>query len=181
MVGDGFSLQQWDVGSDPAEAASWRLSSFENGSPGVLPAADPLTFEAWWEASFSAEQIGDPEVSGMFADPDRDGRVNLIEFGFAGHPWEPESGPLVRVAVEAIEVDGAERRYLTLTFDRREAVDLGFALQVSAGLGDWETLPLFRVRGNIDAGTGIETLTVRAKEPVAEAVDGMAVRIRVSR
>jgi len=180
--GKGFSLQQKELGSDPASPASWRLSTFENGTPGTVPSPDAVTSEAWRGLHFTAAELAQPQISGMSADPDCDGLSNLIEFGFATNPSKAEAGALFRIEIETIEVDDVPNRYLTITFDRPADSDLQYALQMSSDLSDWKTRPLIRVRSGADPATQIETITVREKQPMPEAGgDGRTqIRIRIT-
>ena len=177
--GNGFTLQQKGLDSDPSYAEGWSLSTFENGTPGTLPILDPLTFLEWQLLHFTAGEIAQPEVSGMFADPDRDQRSNLLEFGLAGNPLVNESGELPQFEVESIELDGVVERYFTLTFDRPVGSELRYALLKSSKLSDWRSRPLIRVRSSVNLATQVETLTVRESQPIA--VEDVYFRIQVSR
>ena len=155
------------------------MSTFKNGTPGTLPILDPLTFLEWQLLHFTAGEIAQPEVSGMFADPDRDQRSNLLEFGLAGNPLVNESGELPQFEVESIELDGVVERYFTLTFDRPVGSELRYALLKSSKLSDWRSRPLIRVRSSVNLATQVETLTVRESQPIA--VEDVYFRIQVSR
>ena len=180
--GGGFTLQQTALESDPAMPASWRLSSFENGTPGSLPPPDALTAEGWRELQFTAAELTQEQISGMSSDPDWDGLSNLLEFGLARLPLEAEAKAPFQVEVEVIEVAGIPQPFLTLSFDRPVNSGLQYALQKSTDLSDWKTLPLIRVRASVDAATQIESITVREKQPMAQSdLEGCTqLRIRVS-
>jgi hypothetical protein len=164
--GDGFSLQLRDVLDDPSLASNWLFSALENGTPGVVSMEDPLTFEEWQEANFSLEELTQEEISGLFADPDRDGFSNLLEFGFGSLPLLSSSVPLMAHAIENLNVNGVSGRFATLTFERPVGSELRYALQTSSDLAAWESRPLTILRSNTELGSGIETLTVRASEPL---------------
>ena len=165
--GDGFSLELNELDSDPAAAANWRLSSFENGTPGSVRSADALTAEEWQELQFTVAELSRPEVSDLSSDPDSDGLCNLLEFGLNTLPLKAEATPF-RSEIEVIEVSGVPQSYLTVTFDRPANSELRYALQTSPNIGEWKTRPMIGVRSSIDPETQIETLTVRERQPVAE-------------
>ncbi len=159
--------------------ASWRLSSFENGTPGSLPPPDALTAEGWRELHFTAAELAQAQISGMSSDPDWDGLSNLLEFGLARRPLEAEAKAPFQVAVEVIEVAGVPHHFLTLSFDRPVNSELQYALQKSSDLSDWKTLPLIRVRASVDAATQIESITVREKQPMPQPGLAGSIQMRI--
>ncbi len=64
----------------------------------VLPAvvwpgdARAITFTEWQESQFSPAEMASPAVSARSADPDNDGRTNLLEFALGTDPKMAESG-----------------------------------------------------------------------------------------
>lgn len=177
--GNGFSLQQKDRESDPSLAVNWRLSTFENGSPGTLPALDPLTYPEWQILHFSAAEIAQAEVSGALADPEQDGLSNLLEFGLVRNPVENDSGNPVQIALESLEIEGATENYFTLTFQRPVNSELRYALEKSGDLQDWKVRPLIEVRRSVNPATQVETITVRDRAPVS--TEDEHYRIQVTR
>jgi len=177
--GNGFSLQQKNLDSDPSLAANWRPSTFENGSPGVLPSADSLTYPEWLALHFTAAEIAQPEVSGELADPDLDGRANLLEFGLATNPQVKDSGNPIEIAVEPLELDGSTEKYFTLIFERPVNSELRYALEKSSNLQDWNSQPLIEVRRRVNLGTQTETITVRDRDSLS--AEDVQYRIQVAR
>ena len=176
--GKGFTLQQRELSSDPALPASWRLSTFENGTPGSVPSPNALTAEAWRVLNFSAAELTQSQISDLSSDPDRDGFSNLLEFAFAKQPLTAEANPPFQIEIEMI--GGAP--YLTLTFERPANSTLQYVLQKSTDLSDWRTRPLIRVRSSLNPATQIETLTVREKQPMEPTSPngGTQMRIRIA-
>ena len=84
----------------------------------------------WQSNQFTAEQTGDAAISGLLADPDNDGWVNLQEYAFSGNPLGAEThGP------EVVTDDGAPQ--LAITRPSR-ASDLTYTIEQSADLTSWK-------------------------------------------
>ncbi|MGC6467207.1 MAG: CotH kinase family protein [Akkermansiaceae bacterium] len=158
--GDGFSLQQKDLSTDPSLASSWRLSSLENGSPGVLPVSDPLTFEEWQARHFTPAQMAQDDVSGPRADPDGDDLVNLLEFGFGLSPWAADGAVPIEIGFEAEDVEGLSRQITTLTFTRPIDSELRYLVRKSPDLLTWSSLPLIPL-SSLEEAEGFERIKVR--------------------
>lgn len=166
--GKGFTLELNELDSDPAEAANWRLSSFENGTPGWVRSADAGTAEEWQQRQFSAAELAQPEVSDLSSDPDNDGLSNLLEFALNTLPLKADAGTSLRSEIETINVSGVSQDYLTVTFDRPAKSELHYLLQISSDLSDWLNSPMIRVRSSTNPDSQIETLSIRAKQPISE-------------
>ena len=79
---------------------------------------------ARWQAEwFNAAELDDPAVSGLTADPDGDGLVNLIEYAFGTIPLDgsrsPAANGLGLPSFSLVEENGTV--YQTLTYPRRRA------------------------------------------------------------
>ena len=111
----------------------------------------------------------------MFADPDGDGRVNLLEFGLGGRPLERELGSLVESAIEAV----GDELYFTLTFRRPVHSELWYGIERSGDLLEWRSRPLIRVRASVDLEAQMETITVRDRQSLLGG--GFHYRVKVAR
>ena len=139
--GQGRSLERRDLGAYADEVTNWKLSAEDQGSPGratadVDPGPEPeptgMTFAQWQGANFSADQLGSPSLVGPFADPDRDGLVNRVEFALGSHPLE--SG-LIDMTAER------ERDSIEIRFQRRRSLTgVRITLQASTDLKVWQEL-----------------------------------------
>lgn len=90
-----------------------------------------LTLSEWKAARFSPAGLSDPALSGDSADPDGDGRQNLLEYALGGEPLLPDEAPVQAVAGP----DG-----LALNFPERVAAsDLLYHLSESPDLHHWLT------------------------------------------
>lgn len=86
-------------------------------------------FEGWRGYFFSPTDQSNDLVSGPNADPDGDGKDNLMEYATNGLPMTPDSEPLV-----------FENGMLSLTW-ANGVNDLIWELSTSSGLETWETIP----------------------------------------
>ena len=90
-----------------------------------------LTLSEWKATRFSPAGLSDPALSGDSADPDGDGRKNLLEYALGGEPLVPDQAPVQAVAGP----DG-----LALHFPERVvAGDLLYHLSESPDLHHWLT------------------------------------------
>jgi subtilisin family serine protease/subtilisin-like proprotein convertase family protein len=69
--------------SDGADFDAGTLNAFSLEFLGSMPTN---SYDQWLVSEFSAIQILDPDISGENADPDGDGRVNLLEYATGGNP-----------------------------------------------------------------------------------------------
>ncbi|RYD20517.1 MAG: hypothetical protein EOP88_14765 [Verrucomicrobiaceae bacterium] len=131
-------------------------------------------YEDWRTANFSAGELGDPgqeaTLWGRDADPDADGRSNLLEYALGTNPRESDATPVTM----AIETQGD---LLTLTYRKNlEATDVAFQVQKSDDLAEWENVsdePLvtegnFQTRKASVSKTGEPKLMLRLKTVLAE-------------
>ena len=115
---------------------------------GSLP---PESFADWQTAYFTPEQVADPTVAGLTADPDQDGIANLLEFAFNLDPTFAE--PVTMTAATGLrglplirpEAVAANDSRLTVEFVRRTTASgsgLSYTVQfasVLTGSGDdWQ-------------------------------------------
>jgi hypothetical protein len=115
------------------------VTATDNGTPPLMTQAAFLVtvispFEAWRRSSFTPAQLAIPDISDPAADPDRDGVINLREYGFSQNPLAPDSAGLPT----SMEVTIAGEKFLGLRFTRRKApVDIRYRVQTSEDLQTW--------------------------------------------
>lgn len=114
----------------------------------------------------------DPLVSGMDADPDGDGQMNLLEYGFWTNPKIPSAASL-----PTVETFGDN---LVLSFPRVKGVaDLNYAVEVSQDLTSWYSGSAYTEEIlTIDRGE-TEIVKVQDRTPMS-ALERRFMRLRVS-
>ena len=133
-------------------------------------------FGAWQAANFTPLELADSTISGDLADPDGDGRPNLIEFSLGSNPRLPDSsGPTSSL------VTVSTSKYLALTFRRRTpALDLAYTVQNGNSLTAWGTTAVI-VGSPVNNGDGTETVTYRDNIALSAAPGPRFLRVQVQR
>jgi hypothetical protein len=70
----------------------FATGGFDLDAVGVRHVAAVTGYAAWRGARFTVEELADTAVSGDEADPDHDGRVNLLEYALGTEPRDPADG-----------------------------------------------------------------------------------------
>lgn len=136
----------------PTQTGTYQVEVSTAGGSGeyFLSTRPPSGWQLWRLEHFG--QLPDAETSGELDDPDRDWKVNLIEYAFATDPNAPELG-------QAIVTIGG--RSLLLRFPESPAADIAYDLQISndldasgwttiaskAGVGDWSGVQPTTIEG----------------------------------
>ncbi|MFT4546544.1 MAG: hypothetical protein ACI9MB_000487 [Verrucomicrobiales bacterium] len=135
---------------------SWRPSGASGGTPGET--GDPCA--AWLWEHFDEDELADPAIGGIDADPDRDGLSNLLEFALALDPESPQG----ESTVDLVEIDGNYFQSITVEHDKRALL---LRAEVSADLLTWsDTLTDVEIYIASDLKAGIERLTFRDLTPI---------------
>ena len=124
----------------------------------VLEVIEPETlYAAWLARFFSPSKIENGTETGLSADPDGDGRSNLMEFGLGLNPRSPDQSPPIQV------MKGKNPREVLVKFRRRN-LPRGprVVIEQSADLQNWHTIEeLDVVSVEPDEDWGVEVITVR--------------------
>lgn len=160
--GGGASLVTANPNANPApdDPANWRASTYQGGSPGAdEPVVTPITFAQWQPTYFSPAEIGDPNIGGPSADPDRDGLPNVMEFASGSNPRLPDGKNVIGVELEK---DGNAGPFLTLRYRRLTGVQgLQFHGDTAATPDAWTLDGAVPVGAPVKNGDGTETWKLR--------------------
>lgn len=85
---------------------------------------------SWLHEQFDAEARSDADVSGWFADPDRDGSSNLVEYARGTNPYTPDTSP-------ALEIRAEGDSWLVSFLRPAERADIAYFLDISQDLVTW--------------------------------------------
>jgi len=177
----------WDQVSGPAvvtfadPTAAQTTASFSapgtyvlrlTASDGISNVSDTVTIEVitrpieqWRSTVFTPAEQNDPAISAPLADPDNDGRLNVVEYLFDSAPKEPDfSGVL-----DAEIVDG----YLQIRWSERSfAPDVIAIPQRADKIGSpWFSAPELFERTETELG-GVRHITIRDRVPAANRPTG---------
>ncbi len=139
-------------------------------------------FEQWRTQHFTFEQLADPTLSGPDADPDQDGRSNLLEYALGTDPWVADMPAAESFGGAFSPLSG----HLTLTYPRQKAaddliywVDAVESVQPGDPEAVWQTgYDLVGFAGHWDAGSG-DWVTIEDQAPPAK-VPRHLLRLRVT-
>jgi surface-anchored protein len=119
--------------------------------------ASTVSYTAWRDTEFTAQQAADPTIAGTNADPDRDGFTNLQEFAFGGDPLVPDASLLTP------RLQRSGNSWIFTVRQRTNGSGLTISPQASAnlqtGLADWRADLLTPHGQPRSVATGIDEFT----------------------
>lgn len=123
------------------------------------------TFADWQTRYFDAGERADSSIGGAAADPDGDGRANLIEYALGTNPRD---GIAVRAPAVGVWNDPSDgRRYVSLTVvASADTVEVTLTAEVSSDLSTWESGASATETMSDTSGGGIRTVMFRDRTPV---------------
>lgn len=129
-------------------------------------------YEVWTE-NLPSGQRGESD------DPGGHGLANLLRYGFAMDPLQPERDQLPRIGTQAVSPSGQR---LTVTFIRRkDDIKLSYSIEGSEDLLSWSPLTRTTILHVTDDGTGeTETVTVIDTQNIDDRARRF-LRVRVER
>lgn len=171
--GGGHSMELKDPDTALAalnDAGSWGISCDFGGTPGYASAVFGYVYDLWADTYFTPADLADSTISGVLADGDSDGALNLLEYALNKDPKDSRSVP----ALTPGEVGGK----LAVTFTRRvKALDIDYIVEASSDLENWVEITE-EAGAPVDAGNGMETVSIMDNETISAA--GLRfVRLRV--
>ncbi len=123
-------------------------------------------FAQWQAANFNATELANPAISGDLADPDRDGRNNLLEFALHTAPRVADAGTGTTRSLVA----AGGSNYLALTCRRlTPAGDLTYTVQNSGDITAPWTATTVLYGTPVNNGDGTETVTYRDSTPLGSS------------
>jgi hypothetical protein len=143
-------------------------------SDGTSSTSDTVTIsvmtrpmEQWRSSVFTPAEQGNAAISGALADPDRDGRLNVVEYLFNSAPKQPAFTPTGLLATEIVngrlQIRWSERAFapdVIATPQRADRIE-----------GPWFSAPELFERMEVIVG-GLRQITVRDKVPVTARPSG---------
>ncbi len=147
------------------EGLLWDTSAFATDGVVSIISANPYT--SWQTANFTAEERGNPLVSGVNADPDGDGLSNALEYAFGTIPKTANSGSFLpqsattgsTFSLSYLRPSGGGVAGVTYTVQTANANELGGTWNDAASGTDYTA-------SSVDAGGGFERVTVTFTAPV---------------
>jgi len=149
-----LSVRHW---GEMATTGPWivKVSGGEAGDSGVLRSASIKVFgtaiasgyDAWVGNSFSASEQRNLSIVARGADPDRDGRKNLMEYAMGGNPRVPDG----LTPNNLVPVAGASVPTFRFIADAAKH-DLTYKLMHSTDLDEWSVLTpiVFETNGTLE-------------------------------
>lgn len=173
-LGPSLVLLDPDSAPDHTLPQNWGASANPGGSPGADEARGTL---ADWKAElFTPVELGDPAISGDFADVDGDGVNTLLEYALKSDPKGADRHHLP-VAVALLD---AGQTFLALQYRRNSAAgDLVYEIETSSNLIDWSVANGTVLLASVNNGDG--TVTALRRLPTAlDSAGEVFLRLRVS-
>lgn len=125
-LGSLDSTGSWINDPFPTNFAS---GGFDLDAVGVIHVA-PDPWQAWINASFDEASAADPLLTAADADPDHDGRSNLMEYATGSLPMDPDAAPALEITADAATA--------SLRYRRAAGTDATLVLQQSRNAQPWE-------------------------------------------
>lgn len=148
-------------------------------SPGIEITVTPTSFpflNDWILQEFTEEQQNDPATSSAFADPEKDGIINLLEFAFGLKPLEDSRDGLPEIEI----VEDAGERYLALRYQKPVGVTaLSYTVEVYRE-GGWSNDASTISQTVLESVGGIEKIRALSLEPIAAESDLIRIRIEIA-
>ncbi len=174
--GLGASLVRVDTAAYSNQVSSWAAA--DGGTPGDgggdIPEPEPaITLAEWQAQEFTEAEQADAAISGLTADPDKDGLLNLAEYFFQTSPKSADTP-----AIEALQVRVGQESYGAIRYTRRRGADMNVTLESSRNLNDWQDASAQPVGAPANLGDGRERLVIRDSRP-ASGDTGSYLRLRL--
>ncbi len=150
--------------------ASGLAATFADANATITLRDQPI--DAWRHANFTTTELANSAISGDLADLDRDGIANLVEYALGLDPKTPNANAVPSTAIN----NGG---FPELTFTKSTtAVDVGYIVEVSTNLVDWNSVETVAAAPVLPASTTTQTVSVPSPAMIGSApVQFMRLRI----
>lgn len=128
-VGPPPFQRNYTLSQSGLEVIAGSVSGNQFQTDAINEVTPPLSWPQWQQLSFTTEELADPQVSGIAADPDGDGLSNGFEYFIGGDPLVASPSHLNLI----LDPLGRE----TLAVARSSSADLEAILMESTDLTDW--------------------------------------------
>lgn len=149
-------------------------------SPGIEITVTPTSFpflNDWILQEFTEEQQDDPATINAFADPEKDGIINLLEFAFGLKPLEDSQDGLPVLEI----VEEAGEQYLALRYQKPVGITaLTYTVEIYQESTGW-TSDSSRVNQTVlETVDGIEKIRALSLDPIVNESDLIRIRIEIA-
>lgn len=164
-----------------ATSAAYTVLTQSTAGITLMDVGVPSYWNQWRAAHFTAGELSQPLISGPDADPDTDGRRNLMEYACNRPPKLADAAVELAGAREIIPPPPGQSGYVVRFTRRLPPTDLLYEVEVASSLNAWQTGPALAVDlPAIDDGNGI-TETARFQIPPGPGVPAQRfVRLKVT-
>ena len=153
-----------------ATNAAYTVLTQSSAGITLLDVGVPSYWNQWRAANFTPGEMSQPLVSGPDADPDGDGRRNLMEYACNRPPKLADPGGELAGALEIIPPPPGQNSYVVHFTRRLAPTDLLYEVEVADSFNSWPTGPALAVElPFINDGNGI-TETARIQIPPGPGV-----------
>ncbi len=161
--------------SNSAYAAGFETDPDETNNASVMTTAVATSFDDWRNLHFTTQELGDPAICGLTADPDKDGVRNLIEYALGLDPKACD----VSALPPATKLSVSGTNYLAYTYTIPPGVtDVAYSVEASIDLTTWSTAGL--QMSTVNNADGTQTVTVTDSTPMNQTTRKF-MRLRVTK
>ena len=155
-------------------ASSWTSSALPGGLNGRN-----MNYAAFRDSTWTGTELTNPAISGMTADPDGDGLINLLEYALGGNARRSDAGSLgITAGRTAVGLDD----YLSITFRVRPGLtDVTITPEVTPGLApsSWSAATV-QVGAPMTNADGTLTYTFRDIVPIDASTPQRFMHVKVT-
>ncbi len=170
-TGAALVLINPEANPNPVPGINWRASLATNPAP----AGDDRPNLALWQTT----HFGGP--TDPTADPDHDGRPNLIEFALGLNPLSADDDParIPAFSITTTDPGTGPQREVTLSYRRQRLLEtLDWSIEAATTLNDWTANPPdLTVVSILPHDDGTETITYRSITPASTTARFFRLRV----